>query len=281
MFLESLRRQTYQNFVLVVTIFREQNVERNVRKILGGGGQNKTVFIYSQVSEEYRYSPTQVVLNGIAYGMKNGYDILFDCSGDIILQDNMLEVVDKRFSPMYSGISHPNIFHEVDGDFQVVSKSIGSCSRGIDVRFFDLQLLNHSDIKEKLKNYALYDWGGIEHLLFGISQQYSDEMINIYEESKVVKIENDRESANENNEYIRKSAKRNWQVLEELAIVLGIDYADLMDLFYIHAQYKMTKHRVRNFIALRKQWKPWIIQRIKKRGGRFSKILSIIVDVIL
>lgn len=246
-----------------------------------GGGQDRVVFIYSQIPEKYRYSPTQVVLNGIEYGVKNGCDILVDCSGDVILQDNLLEIVDRRFSSMFSGITHPNIFHEVDDEFQVVSENVGACSRGIDVRFFDIQLLNHPDVKEKLENYALYDWGGIEHELFGISQQYSDKMINIFEESKVVKVENDRESANENNEYIQKSARRNWQVLEQLSYNIGIDYVDLMDLFYIHAQYKMTKHRVRNFIALRKQWKPWIIQRIKKRGGRFSKILSIIVDVIL
>ena len=48
----------------------------------------------------------------VEYGIKNNYDILVDCSGDIVLQDNMLEIVSKHFSPMYSGISHPNIFGE-------------------------------------------------------------------------------------------------------------------------------------------------------------------------
>lgn len=76
-------------------------------------------------------------------------------------------------------------------------------------------------------------------MLFGISQQYSNEMINVYEGSRVVKVENDRDSANENNGYIQKSARRNRQVLEQLSH--NIDYVDLMDLFCIHAQYKMSK----------------------------------------
>ena len=81
LFLRSLKKQTYQNFVLVVTIFRERNVEQSVKSILG----DKAVFVYSEIAEEYRYSLSKVVLNGIDYGTNNDCSILVDCSGDIIL----------------------------------------------------------------------------------------------------------------------------------------------------------------------------------------------------
>ena len=33
-FLRSLKKQTYQNFILVVTIYREKNIEQNVKDFL-------------------------------------------------------------------------------------------------------------------------------------------------------------------------------------------------------------------------------------------------------
>lgn len=47
MFLESLKRQTYQNFVFAVTIFREQNIEKNVQEILGGGARQGRLYIFA------------------------------------------------------------------------------------------------------------------------------------------------------------------------------------------------------------------------------------------
>ncbi len=277
LFLKSLKKQTYQNFILVVTIYREENVEQNVKAILG----DKAVFVYTEISEEYRYSPTKVVLNGIEYGEKNGYDILVDCSGDIILQDNMLETVAKYYSPMYTGISHPNIFYEVDDQFQVLGKYFGSWGKGIDIRFFDICLLNHPDVKKRLEQYALYDWGGIEHLLYGICQPYANEMINIFEESTVIKVKNDREAANEDSQYIQRSGERNRERLKELAYDIGIDFSDLLNLQYIHMQYKLSKNKIRNFIHFKKEWKIWIDQRLMRRGGCFNKLLATLIHWIL
>ena len=276
-FLRSLKKQTYQNFILVVTIYREKNIEQNVKAVLG----DKAVFVYTEISEEYRYSPTKVVLNGIEYGEKNGYDILVDCSGDITLQDNALETVARYYSPMYTGISHPNIFYEIDDQFHVLAKSVGSWGGGIDFRFFDIRLLNHPDVKKRLEKYALYDWGGIEHLLYGICQPYANEMINIFEESKVIKVKNDRDAANEDSQYIQRSGEKNREKLKELACDIGIDFADFLNLLYIHMQYRVTKNRIRNFIHFKKEWKVWIDQRLMRKGGYFNKILAMLIHWIL
>lgn len=270
LFLRSLKKQTYQNFVLVVTIFRERNVEQSVKSILG----DKAVFVYSEIAEEYRYSLSKVVLNGIDYGTNNDCSILVDCSGDIILQKNLLETVNNHFTPMYSGISHPNIFYEINSRFNVINKSIGTCNRGIDIRFFDINLLNCEEVKKRLEKYILYDWGGMEHLLYGVSKGYSSTMINIFEESKVIKVENDRNLANENNGFIEESAKRNCRVLERLARNTEMDFDNLIDLFYIHTQYKMTKNKIRNFVYFKGEWKLWIQRKMKKKKECFKKMFA-------
>lgn len=117
-FLKSLKKQTYQNYTLVVTLFHEKNVKKFVEKIIG----EKVVFFNSIIDDKYRYSLSKVILNGITYGQENGADILIDCSGDIILQNNFLEIVNKNYSEMYSGISHPNIFFDINEDFKVLKK---------------------------------------------------------------------------------------------------------------------------------------------------------------
>ena len=182
---------------------------------------------------------------------------------------------------MYTGISHPNIFYEIDDQFHVLAKSVGSWGGGIDFRFFDIRLLNHPDVKKRLEKYALYDWGGIEHLLYGICQPYANEMINIFEESKVIKVKNDRDAANEDSQYILSSGEKNREKLKELACDIGIDFADFLNLLYIHMQYRVTKNRIRNFIHFKKEWKVWIDQRLMRKGGYFNKILAMFIHWIL
>ena len=238
-FLRSLKRQTYQNYVLVVTLFGEKHVENTVKKILG----KKAVFINSTIGEGHRFCLSKVILNGIEYGKEKGADILVDCSGDIILQDNFLDTVVNRYSKLYSGISHPNIFWDINDDFQVIRKRKGECNKGIDIRFFDFQLLADKKICRILKKYNFIDWGGFEIFLAAVCIKYSSQMINIFEESKVVKFENDREVSRETEQYLNKSAARNIRVLREAVREMEIDADNILDLYYIHMQYGNSRDR--------------------------------------
>lgn len=237
-FLKSLERQTYQNYVLVVTLFGEKNVEEIVRRVLG----EKAVFLNSTIGDRYRYSLSKVILNGIDYGKENGADILIDCSGDIILQDNFLETVVNHYSELYSGISHPNIFWDINDDFRVIGKRIGECNRGIDIRFFDFKLIADKKIYRILRKYTFLDWGGFEHFLAAICIRYSNQKINIFGESKVVKFENNREAASESEQYINRAAARNHRVLREAAREMEINPGRIMDLYYIHLQYGDSRY---------------------------------------
>ncbi len=237
-FLKSLKRQTYQNYILVVTIFKETEVEKTVKGLL----DKKTVFYHTILDEKYRYSLSKVLLNGIHYGKEYGADILVDCSGDIVLQKNFLETVVRYYSKSYAGISHPNIFCEVNDSFDILTKRVGRRNRGIDIRFFDFSLISAPTTCKMLYRYVFYDWGCFEHFLAAIAMKYSKQMINVFDDSKVIKFENDREASNESKRYLKKSHRRNSQVLIDAARRMSIDRDKIFDLYYIHSKYRKPSY---------------------------------------
>lgn len=79
-FLLSLKRQTFQDFVLVATVFQEKKVDKVVRRLLG----DKAVIVYDHGSEKYHFSLSKTFMNGVDYGLRNHVCILVDCSSDII-----------------------------------------------------------------------------------------------------------------------------------------------------------------------------------------------------
>lgn len=210
-FLYSLSRQTFQDFVLVVTVFNEKKVDRIVRKVLG----NKATIIYDCGSDNYIFSLSKTFMNGVDYGLANHARILVDCSSDIILQDNFLEVVNKRIKKCTAGISHPNIFRErmCDGRIQY---SYGKIGRGIDIRFYSLDLFQNKHVYDLLNRFPSYDYGaGIERILCGMAIKYAKGRYNIFMESKVLKEENNREGQiGVETEFMRKGAERNIPVTE-------------------------------------------------------------------
>ena len=60
-FLKSLRRQTFQDYILVVSVFYEKRVETVVRSILG----DRCTFIYDACEGNYRFSLSKTFKNGI------------------------------------------------------------------------------------------------------------------------------------------------------------------------------------------------------------------------
>lgn len=210
-FLHSLRRQTFQDFVLVVTVFNEKKVDVVVRKILG----NHATIIYDFGSEKYKFSLSKTFMNGVDYGLANHSKILIDCSSDIVLQNNFLEVVNKRIKNYAAGISHPNVFRE-KMDNGRVHYSYGKIGRGIDIRFYSLDLFQKKHVYDLLNRFPSYDYGaGIERILCGIAIKYAKRRFNIFMESKVLKEENSRDGQiGIESEFMRKGAERNIPVTE-------------------------------------------------------------------
>lgn len=79
-------------------------------------------------------------------------------------------------------------------------------------------------------------------------------MINIYNESKVIKIENNRKISNESEHYMKKSSYNNNKVLIEAAKKMEIDIRDILDLYYIHSQYCNVKWNILNICIFHKEF---------------------------
>lgn len=237
-FLKSLKRQTMQDFILVVTIFGEHNVENTVRSILS----DKCVFIYDEMEGNYKFSLSKTFINGVDYGLKNKADILLDCSSDIILQRNFLEVVLKRCGKHEAGISHPNVFMEIS-ETGNPTYSYGKISQGIDARFFSLDIFKDKHIYNLMKKYPSYDYGaGIETQLCCIGIKYAKRCSNIFMESKVLKTENDRGSGTgQVSLFMQAGRRRNIPTVMRMMKSEGMS-SDYIKLDKVNKKFKPTKH---------------------------------------
>lgn len=187
-FLRSLKSQTFQDFILVVTVFNEKNVDKVVEEILG----DKVVIIYDHGCGKYKFSLSRTFMNGVDYGLENHAEILIDCSSDIVLQENFLETVRKRTGMLTAGISHPNVFRKKMSSGKT-KYFYGRLNWGIDVRFYSLDLFQSIHVHNILNRFPSYDYGaGIEIVLCGIAVKYAVKRYNIFMESKVLKEENAR-----------------------------------------------------------------------------------------
>ena len=225
-FIKSLKRQTMQDFMLVVTIFGEHSVEGIVRSMLG----DKCTFIYDEMKGNYKFSLSKTFMNGVDYGLHNHSDIILDCSSDIILQRNFLEAVEKRCGKHEAGISHPNIFIEIS-ETEKRTLKYGKLSQGVDARFFSLDIFRDRYVYNLMKKYPSYDYGaGIELQLCCIGIKYAKRCSNIFLESKVLKVENDRGGVSgKRNSFMREGIKRNTPTVKRFMKSEGLsdDYRSL------------------------------------------------------
>lgn len=239
-FLNSLKRQTFQDFVLVVSIFYEKRVEKIAKNILG----NKCVFIYDACEGNYKFSLTKTFKNGIDYGLRSDAKILLDCSADVILQKNFLEVIAHRCKKYSAGISHPNVFvdYTEDGTRRYI---YGKLFQGIDARFFSLDIFQREEIYKLLDMFPSYDYAsGIEMMMCGIAIKYAKHRYNIFEESKVIKTENDRGGrVKVINSFMREGYRRNMPIVYRFMRYIGLDrkYSNIIEL---NSKYKVTHRRL-------------------------------------
>lgn len=233
MFLNSLKRQKYQRFILVVSIFGEKNVEKIVKEKMGA----KCIFIKENPTD-YQFSISDTIKNGIIFGLENSYDIFLDCSSDIYLEKNMLQTIVQYYQEGYAGISHPNIVLEQKKNCFV--KNLGHLDRGIDIRFFDINLFRDKEIYDLLMQYPIHDYGaGIEHITSALAIRFAICKINIFMESKVYKIDNERNNNLEMSDFMKQSIKKNHFILKKFILKEHFNVR-IMDLLYIHRKFQIV-----------------------------------------
>jgi hypothetical protein len=185
LFLESLKNQTYQNFELVVTIFKEKNVENKIKEF------NLPVKFYYDSSQDYKYSHTEVLLNCI----KEADNMLFNAiivwtTADVIFENNFFEIINNYLSQNGVAIIHPHYIYRNINDFIKNSNSILTLRSGMDVIVFDGSLFYNKNILEDIKKYKNVNWGLFEHFLCALGFLYAKKRINLFYKTKVKKIIN-------------------------------------------------------------------------------------------
>lgn len=235
LFLKSIKKQKYSNFLLVVTTFGEKNVKVILEEEFG----NKVIVIDEEL-EKFRYSLSLVVLNGIKIAKEYKNSILIWCTCDIILKPNYFSIINKLYKKDIVGTTHPNLIAKTVTDYENKEFTMSSLNKGFDLLFFATELLKKEEVIDIIQNYLFYEWGVFEHFLIGIALMYSDNLVNLVNYANIIKIENDRKATRESIEFLNMCHKRNMctalKCIRETNMPRGIK-----SLEYCHSKFKILK----------------------------------------
>lgn len=208
LFLKSLINQTYNDWELVVTTFGEKNVESTLREL-------KVPYkIIEAGKQSYRFSLTDVVLNGIQCLEATGGTLLWT-TADIIFPQGFLEEVNRICRPGIVGTSHPHLMYESISKFQQNKHLEPSIYEGFDLIFFDDSVLLKKGGKQLIESYRYVDWGVFECFLVGVANKCAEKKINLWQSQKVGKIVNDRVASKETRDYFESSHNNNLVVFNK------------------------------------------------------------------
>ena len=98
-FLKNIEKQSYRNFELVVTNFREKNVKKVLQEF-------QLNINYIQSSIDCPISFTHLIENALPY-IKKGKNILLWVNADMIMSENFLQTINNEYEPGFSGTSFP------------------------------------------------------------------------------------------------------------------------------------------------------------------------------
>ncbi len=243
-FLESIKAQSYKNIEVVITLFGEKRVEEMV-----GGFLPQAVFFEGSL-EDYRYSLTQVLHNAILYAENKkyvDYAVLWTTC-DVLYKNNFIEICEKYLENKTILTSHPHQISTLEGANTHSSWYVSSLVSGFDMMFFTSKVLKDLKINKACQDYIFKDWGVYEHFLISLAALANNvEMINVYEESSIIKIENNRLLTNEPNKFLIDSHKRNSIVFKKFLDSNSLSF-DYFNLTFCHLRFRVTKHSLKHYI---------------------------------
>lgn len=201
LFLRSLKRQTYQNYILVATTFGEEYVGKALTE---EGIQHA---LYAGDAGEYRFSSTQVVQNAIRHIEGPGSAVLIWTTCDDLFEDTFLEKVVRQLTPRAACTALPHIMYRTMEDYEQ-RKVYAHCWGGIDTICFDADVFLDPKVIDVLKSYENKGWGYFEYFLSGIARVFCERMYNIWP-ARIERIDNDRKANNETPAYFKLTSSHN------------------------------------------------------------------------
>lgn len=262
-FLDSIKKQKYQNYTVVTTTFGEKNVKKVVDDNLG----SHSVVIDVKL-DKYRFSLTDVVLNAITVSEKESDDcIIFWTCCDNILEENFFEILSNRYSKMFAGAIHPNkIFLNNEDASKGVNGRFDYFYCGVDSLFFDAKLLQAA--KEDLEKYRFYEWGVFEYFLMAVIVKYSKKTINLFPETFIGRINNNTEITSKTEKYHQWCTDMNRPIYDKYIEDKGLKPIKGNIAFSIYDYFVPTKYTLNYFYHV------YILIKIYRLGKRVRNILS-------
>jgi len=200
-FISSLKNQTYQNYILVPTIFGEKNVGNVLKE------ENIPFQVFHGDAGKYRYSSSQFMENAISLIDKPAkYIVMYTCCDDLLDKDFFEKVVDAM-TPLSCCTSLPHMNYRTLEDYR--NDKICTYTYGaMDMIFFDGDIFLNPEVKKIIKNYRNDGMCGTEYFFSSIGRLFSQTMYNIWP-VKIVRIDNDRKINNETRAYMEMCATHN------------------------------------------------------------------------
>jgi len=213
-FLEALKRQTYTNWIMAVTLFGETNVvptlEREGIPYVARDGEPRG----------HRYSNTEVWVSGIELGKKYPNHIIVWSTCDIVPDPDFFAEIARQIKPSTCGLSYPHInYHSVDD--LTAEKNGRYYWEGGDLFFFSSDVFQNPKVLETLETYRNDGWGATEYYLQALGIIFCENRINIWPH-KIAKVENDRELTNESREFLASTNNVNGAIVRDMAARYGL-----------------------------------------------------------
>lgn len=108
--------------------------------------KEKSIVKNIDIDPQYRFSLTDVVLNGIEVAETCFDDcILVWCTCDILLEPNFFQILVNHYKRGFAGIVHPNIIYKSLDDLENDKGKFGPVGMGIDLLFLMVPYLKQRE----------------------------------------------------------------------------------------------------------------------------------------
>lgn len=208
MFLQSLTDQTYQNFVIAVTIFGETGVPETLKET----GLPHTIH-YAEPGDYKKFSLSKVLLNGIKISKEQNEDcILLWINADNMLESNFLERIAHVQGEKIGGISYPHQQYRSIADYQA-KRGATYGWYGIDSAFFSRDVFDEQFI-EVVKQYPNNDYLYFEAFVVALATVFCNKRVNMYPAGYST-IANDYVAIGQTSQSTKETGKKNMAELKK------------------------------------------------------------------
>jgi hypothetical protein len=259
LFIDTLRRQTYSNWRLVVGLFNEKRVEEEIRK-----EGVPAVFHRNGPVSGYKFSLTDVLLNAVEESGAEEHSIILWTTCDVLFPPDFLATVVRHATPGFVAVSHPHLMYASLDDLAVARQIPASLNSGMDLVIMDGALFRNERNLRIIRDFRFRDWGIFEHFLVGFAQVAATRRINLFGVANIGNVENDRVVGAETQNWLLACWNTNNVVIDRFIA----DYRrspELLKLIYCHMQFQHLTSSVAHYRMFAADYAGYYADRVKRR----------------